>query len=234
MDIKAVKNWSRQILRGLLYLHSHDPPIIHRDIKSSNILLDGSWSARVSDFGLSIHSPSESSHVSLMAAGTLGYMDPEYYRLQHLTTKSDVYSFGVVLLELLTGKLPIQDGKYVVREVKTSFTEGGIEPVVKSLVDPSLRGCPLKSLENMVNLALACVQENPDSRPNMNEVAKEIESIMGVTSLSLDKSPSRDTHAVVVGHPYEEGGIAMTPRNGGTSFEYSGSMVGMSTALQPK
>ena len=150
----------------------------------------------------------------------------------HLTDKSDVYSFGVVLLELLTGKLPIQDGKYVVREVKTAFAQGGIELVVKSLVDPILRECPLNLLETMVELALACLQDDPDSRPNMSKVTKQIESIVEVPSSSLNKSSS-DTHEAVVRHPYEDG-IAMTERNGRASFEYSGTIAGMSTVLQPK
>ncbi|XP_010523188.1 PREDICTED: serine/threonine-protein kinase-like protein CCR4 [Tarenaya hassleriana] len=94
--------------RGIQYLHEFaDPPVIHRDIKPSNILLHGggaSETAKVSDFGLSQIGPTGGdSHLSVHAAGTLGYIDPEYYRLQRLTAKSDVYSFGVVLLEILSG-----------------------------------------------------------------------------------------------------------------------------------
>lgn len=107
--------------RGIEYLHSYAvPPIIHRDIKSSNILLDSNWTARVSDFGLSLmdhhhhrhrhHHHQQQQHDSdsdqrpTKAAGTIGYIDPEYYGLNVLTAKSDVYGLGVVLLELLTGK----------------------------------------------------------------------------------------------------------------------------------
>nr|CAD1842110.1 unnamed protein product [Ananas comosus var. bracteatus] len=100
--------------RGIEYLHAYAvPPIIHRDIKPSNILLDDSWTAKVSDFGLSLllstgEDDDDDAHDAPRAAGTVGYMDPEYYRLQHLTAKSDVYSFGVVLLELLSGCKVIQ------------------------------------------------------------------------------------------------------------------------------
>lgn len=112
-----------QAARGIEYLHTYaEPPVIHRDIKSSNILLDSNGSARVSDFGLCLIFPTSSDdedevdaemghssrvlqHLTTKAAGTIGYMDPEYYRHRHLTTKSDVYSFGVVMLELLTGML---------------------------------------------------------------------------------------------------------------------------------
>ena len=110
-DDTPLASWSARIkvaldaARGVQYLHDFAiPSIIHRDIKSANILLDEDWTAKVSDFGLSLMGPEDdASHLSLRAAGTVGYIDPEYFRLQKLTSKSDVYSFGVVLLELLSG-----------------------------------------------------------------------------------------------------------------------------------
>lgn len=110
--------------RGILYLHTEaNPPIYHRDIKASNILLDSRKVAKVADFGLSRLAPvpdfegTTPGHVSTVVKGTPGYMDPEYFLTHKLTDKSDVYSFGVVLLELITGLHAISKGKNIVREV---------------------------------------------------------------------------------------------------------------------
>ncbi|PQQ18881.1 serine/threonine-protein kinase-like protein CCR4 [Prunus yedoensis var. nudiflora] len=121
--------------RGVEYLHMYAvPPVIHRDIKSSNILLDDTLRAKVSDFGLSLMGPEDDqSYLSLRAAGTFGYMDPEYYRLQQLTTKSDVYSFGVVLLELLSGYNAIHKNENGVPRNVVDF----VVPYIVERRDPS-------------------------------------------------------------------------------------------------
>ena len=95
--------------KGLEYLHEQvSPPVIHRDFKSSNILLDRNFHAKVSDFGLAkVGSDKAGGHVSTRVLGTQGYVAPEYALTGHLTTKSDVYSYGIVLLELLTGRVPV-------------------------------------------------------------------------------------------------------------------------------
>ncbi|XVE80711.1 hypothetical protein DITRI_Ditri15bG0002600 [Diplodiscus trichospermus] len=109
--------------KGILYLHTEaDPPIIHRDIKANNILMDFKFTPKVSDFGISRLAPvpdaeGASAHVSTVVRGTPGYLDPEYFLTHKLTEKSDVYSLGIVFLELLTGMLPISHGKNIVREV---------------------------------------------------------------------------------------------------------------------
>ncbi|KAI5074276.1 hypothetical protein GOP47_0010237 [Adiantum capillus-veneris] len=180
--------WRRRLMialgsaRGITYLHELvTPPIIHRDIKSTNILLDEKKIAKVGDFGLSKIGPGEGSgkqHVSTQVKGTLGYLDPEYYISQQLTEKSDVYSYGVVLLELLTARAPIEHGKYVVKEVKTAIDRGGLS-ALRSMLDPRLRDEELLELNSFVRIALSCVEDAASSRPSMGEVVKQLEELVG-------------------------------------------------------
>ncbi|KAL4556394.1 hypothetical protein LXL04_039045 [Taraxacum kok-saghyz] len=190
-------NWMKRLTialdsaKGLTYLHElANPPIIHRDIKSNNILLDDHLIAKVADFGLSKLLVGSNDYVSTQVKGTLGYMDPEYYMTQQLTEKSDVYSFGVVLLELLTARPPIQKGKYIVREVDEAISNTPNE--LDKILDPYL-GSPhrIGGLTKFVNLAMRCVQNLGVDRPKMGEVVREIEAIIDIVVLSLDaESPS--------------------------------------------
>ncbi|BBN16320.1 hypothetical protein MPTK1_7g05370 [Marchantia polymorpha subsp. ruderalis] len=168
--------------KGLSYLHElANPPIIHRDIKSTNILLDDKMTAKVADFGLSKLAPDDGAgkaHVSTQVKGTLGYLDPEYYMTQRLSEKSDVYSFGVVLLELLTARAPIEKGKYIVREVRTALDKGGIA-ALRPMLDRFINEAPSTELEDFLRLALQCVEEAAKDRPTMNEVVKDLERIGG-------------------------------------------------------
>ncbi|KAF3785103.1 Receptor-like protein kinase [Nymphaea thermarum] len=166
----------RDLLSGLDYLHAGcNPPIIHRDVKTTNILLDGNMEARLADFGLSRAIYAENAHVSTLVAGTTGYIDPEYYSTGKLTTKSDVYSFGVVLFELLTGR-PVffsENGilTSVVKWGKTIIQYGDFHRII----DPKLRGqYDADSMWSVIELAIACLQESGDRRPTMQKIVTEL------------------------------------------------------------
>ncbi|KAI5078077.1 hypothetical protein GOP47_0007901 [Adiantum capillus-veneris] len=188
--------------RGVEYLHTYAlPPIIHRDIKSSNILLDGGWNARVSDFGLSLRGPGENSHLSLMAAGTLGYMDPEYYRLQHLTIKSDVYSFGVVLLELLTGERAIHKQSHGPVNIVDYAVPSIVNHDLASVLDQR-PGAPtakeLRAMDKIAQLAVQCVRLEGKERPTMTEIVGVLEEAMAFTGNGSSRSQSSTIGSVSV------------------------------------
>ncbi|XP_013628285.1 PREDICTED: probable leucine-rich repeat receptor-like protein kinase At5g49770 isoform X1 [Brassica oleracea var. oleracea] len=229
-------DWTRRLKialgsgKGLAYLHElADPPIIHRDIKSNNILLDENLTAKVADFGLSkIVGDPEKTHVTTQVKGTMGYLDPEYYMTNQLTEKSDVYGFGVVMLELLTGKSPIERGKYVVREVKTKMNKTRSLYDLQELMDTTIiaSSSNLKGFEKYVDLALRCVEEEGVNRPSMGEVVKEIENIMQLAGLNpnVDSASSSRTYEEAIkgsGDPYGKG-----------SFEYSGNFP--ASKLEPQ
>ncbi|KAL6178860.1 hypothetical protein ACLB2K_050377 [Fragaria x ananassa] len=219
-------DWPRRLkialgtARGLAYLHELcQPPIIHRDIKSTNVLLDNRLSAKVADFGLSKSmGDSERDHVSTQVKGTMGYMDPEYYMTQRLTEKSDVYGFGVLMLEILTARKPIEQGKYIVREVRMAMDRTKELYNLHVILDSAIGfRTTLVGLERFVDLAMACVQEEGVNRPTMSEVVKEIEYIMQLAGLnpnaeSASTSASYEDQARVK-HPYS---------NIEAAFDYSG------------
>ncbi|CAN8269954.1 unnamed protein product [Cochlearia groenlandica] len=161
--------------KGLEYLHDKaDPPVIYRDLKAANILLDSDFNAKLSDFGLAKLSPvGEKQHVSSRVMGTYGYCAPEYQRTGELTVKSDVYSFGVVLLELITGRRVIdstrpKDEHNLVTWAQPMFKEPSR---YSELVDPSLEGIfPEQSLNQAVAIAAMCLQEEATTRPLISDV----------------------------------------------------------------
>ncbi|KAD3067480.1 hypothetical protein E3N88_35360 [Mikania micrantha] len=176
--------------KGVTYLHElANPPILHRDIKSNNILLDADLTAKVADFGISkLLGDGSEGYVSTQVKGTLGYMDPEYYMTQQATEKSDVYSFGVVLLELLTARPPLKNGRYVVREVQDAIEKSN---GLYLILDPDLGSFQsLGGLTKFVELAMSCVQDLGVDRPKMGHVVREIESIIDLAVLSLDGDSS--------------------------------------------
>ncbi|XP_059313442.1 leucine-rich repeat receptor protein kinase HPCA1-like [Lycium ferocissimum] len=222
-------DWKRRLriahgaARGLQYLHDHvDPPIIHRDIKSNNILLDERLNAKVADFGLSKSmSEPEKGYVSTQVKGTMGYMDPEYYTTQQLTEKSDVYSFGVVLLELITARSPIVRGKYIVKELKQAMDKSKDMYNIDSFVDPAIPSSmtPI-SFRKFVDLAFTCLEEAGAHRPTMCEVVKEIQNIMEIDGMntyaeSSSTSVSREGTSATFDHPYSE--ESLNRHSGGTN-----------------
>lgn len=172
----------------LTYLHiSAVPPIYHRDVKSSNILLDDKFNAKISDFGLSRLAYSDLSHISTCAQGTIGYLDPEYFRKFQLTDKSDVYSFGVVLLELLTSLRAIdfsrgEDNVNLAAYVQRMTENGRLIDVIDPMLRERSSSLELDSMNALTQLALACLEEKRENRPSMKEVAEDIDYILNIVS----------------------------------------------------
>ncbi|PQQ07790.1 serine/threonine-protein kinase-like protein CCR4 [Prunus yedoensis var. nudiflora] len=182
--------------RGVEYLHMYAvPPVIHRDIKSSNILLDDTLRAKVSDFGLSLMGPEDDqSYLSLRAAGTFGYMDPEYYRLQQLTTKSDVYSFGVVLLELLSGYNAIHKNENgVPRNVVDFVVPYIVNDEIHRILDPKMpdpNPFEIEAVAYVGYLAADCVRLEGRDRPSMTDIVSSLERALNFCLASVSRSPS--------------------------------------------
>ncbi|KAH6769274.1 wall associated kinase 5 [Perilla frutescens var. frutescens] len=172
---------------AISYLHSAaSTPIIHRDVKSANILLDEYYMAKISDFGASRLIPLDQTKVTTMVIGTFGYLDPEYYRTSQLTEKSDVYSFGVVLVELLTGGLPVDMNlSEEQRNLTTNFITSTKENRLFQILDPRVvrEGC-FEQLKAISQLIKRCFQLNREDRPTMKEVAMELEALRKFTKHS--------------------------------------------------
>ncbi|KAG8374426.1 hypothetical protein BUALT_Bualt11G0130600 [Buddleja alternifolia] len=169
---------------ALAYLHSAaSMPIIHRDVKSSNILLDDSYTAKMADFGASRLVPLDQTQVTTLVQGTLGYLDPEYFHTSQLTEKSDVYSFGVVLAELMTGKKPLSPTKAEEeRNLATYFIMSIKENRFFQILDPRvLREGSLEQLQGIGELVKRCLDLRGDERPTMKEVAMELEGLRRFT-----------------------------------------------------
>ncbi|KAL3586747.1 hypothetical protein D5086_013614 [Populus alba] len=163
--------------QGLAYLH-HDcsPRIIHRDVKSSNILLDKDFEAHLTDFGIAKRLCVSKSHTSTYIMGTIGYIDPEYARTSRLTEKSDVYSYGIVLLELLTGRKAV-DNECNLHHLILSKTANN---EVMETVDPEITATckDLGAVKKVFQLALLCTKRQPTDRPTMHEVTRVLGSLV--------------------------------------------------------
>ena len=158
---------------ALAYLHSStSTPILHGDVKSSNILLDTDNQAKVSDFGASILAPTDKSQFITLVHGTCGYLDPEYMQTNLLTDKSDVYAFGVVVFQVLTGKKAVS--QHLLRCTVDGAEPGGAAKL-DDLVDPRL-GARFSRPEaaKLAGIALLCTSEAPGQRPAMATVLQQL------------------------------------------------------------
>lgn len=184
LDLAARLDISIDVAHAVTYLHMYtDHPIIHRDIKSSNILLTENLRAKVADFGfarLAADSDSGKTHVSTQVKGTAGYLDPEYLRTYQLTEKSDVYSFGVLLVELVTGRRPIEPKRELKERITAKwamkkFTDGD----ALSILDPMLEKSAANNLaiEKILELSLQCLAQRRQHRPSMKRCAEILWSI---------------------------------------------------------
>ncbi|XP_031386362.1 probable serine/threonine-protein kinase PBL3 [Punica granatum] len=167
--------------RGLCFLHDANSPVIYRDFKASNILLDVEYSAKLSDFGLAKAGPTgDRTHVSTQVMGTHGYAAPEYVATGRLSAKSDVYSFGVVLLELLSGRRALDNTKVGVEQNLVEWAKPylGDKRKVFRIMDTKLEGqYPQKGAHAAATLAVRCLNMDAKSRPKMSEVLATLEQL---------------------------------------------------------
>ncbi|XP_030926541.1 serine/threonine-protein kinase PCRK1-like [Quercus lobata] len=188
--------------RGLTYLHEEmEFQIIFRDFKSSNILLDEQWNAKLSDFGLARLGPSEGlTHVSTAVVGTMGYAAPEYVQTGRLTSKSDVWSYGVFLYELITGRRPLDRNRPRSEQKLLEWVKPFLSDVKKfhQILDPRLEGnYPLKAAQKLAIVANRCLVRNPKSRPKMSEV---LEMVIQITEASTETgSPQLPSKSLALG-----------------------------------
>ncbi|KAA8520656.1 hypothetical protein F0562_014912 [Nyssa sinensis] len=184
LDLAARLDIAIDVAHAVTYLHMYtDHPIIHRDIKSSNILLTENLRAKVADFGfarLAADSDSGATHVSTQVKGTAGYLDPEYLRTYQLTEKSDVYSFGVLMVELVTGRRPIEPKRELKERITArwamkKFADGD----ALLILDPRLERTAANNLalEKILELALQCLAPRRQDRPSMRRCAEILWSI---------------------------------------------------------
>ncbi|XP_077238622.1 protein kinase superfamily protein [Tasmannia lanceolata] len=166
--------------KGLAFLHGAERPIIYRDFKTSNILLDSDYNAKLSDFGLAKDGPmGDQTHVSTRVMGTYGYAAPEYVMTGHLTARSDVYGFGVVLLEMLIGRRAMDKSRPSREHNLVEWARPLLSNNRKLLkiLDPRMEGqYTVKAAQKVANLAYQCLSQNPKGRPTMSQVVEILET----------------------------------------------------------
>ncbi|KAL6206465.1 hypothetical protein ACLB2K_023713 [Fragaria x ananassa] len=216
---------------ALAYLHSSTSmPIIHRDVKAANILLDDNYTAKVSDFGASRLVPLGESGIQTLVLGTRGYLDPEYMQSNQLTEKSDVYSFGVVLVELLTSRVARSNDRYLA----TIFVSSMDEDCLREILDDAIvNEGNIERAVNVANLAKRCLRLKGEERPSMKEVAMELEgmAIMAKHPWGKNATFCPEENEYLLGSPNSESYV-MDARGGdqnssGTTSGYDGMQIQM-------
>lgn len=194
--------------RGIEYIHDHTKACyVHRDIKTSNILLDDGLRAKVADFGLVklVERSDEEDCLATRLVGTPGYLPPESVRELHMTTKSDVYAFGVVLAELITGlRALVRDNKEanktksLISTMRKAFKSEDVESSLENIIDPSLKdNYPIEEVCKLANISMWCLSEDPLDRPEMREIMPMLSRIH-LTSIEWEASLGGD-HEVFSG-----------------------------------
>lgn len=183
---------------ALAFLHRND--VIHRDVKTNNILLDDDFCVKVADFGLSRLFPNDQTHVSTAPQGTPGYVDPEYYQCYQLTDKSDVYSFGVVLIELISSLQAVDTNRHrhdinlanmAINKIQNHLVNELVDPLLGFEKDYSVR----RMATAVAELAFRCLQQEKDMRPTMGEV---LEGLKAIQNEELLAEENVDAEAVVL------------------------------------
>lgn len=185
---------------AIAYLHSSvSMPIIHRDIKSSNILLDDNYTAKIADFGVSRLVPIDQSQVTTLVQGTFGYLDPEYFQTSHLSEKSDVFSFGVVLVELLTKRKPISwESGLEDRNLAMQFISSIKNNQFFEILEPQiLKEASKEQLITIAKLLEQCLSVKGEDRPSMKDVARELEGLKRQVKHPWSNQQNNENHGLL-------------------------------------
>ncbi|KAM1189285.1 hypothetical protein ACFX2J_024975 [Malus domestica] len=220
---ECLLDWTRRMniaigsAEGVAYLHHHlTPHIIHRDIKASNVLVDSDFQAQVADFGFAKLIPDGATHVTTRVKGTLGYLAPEYAMLGKASESCDVYSFGILLLELASGKKPIEKVSHGMKRTVTDWALPlACERKFDEIADPKLNGKYLEDeLKRVVFVALLCAHSRPERRPTMLEV---VELLKGESKEKLAQLENDELFKTPQVAEYNEGNDGATAAEGESS-----------------